>query len=170
MTQETFKHIIRIAHADLDGNKAIYYGLTKIPGISYMISNAICNTLNLDRNKRLGEFTQEEVKKIEDVLKHPSKYKFPLWLLNRRKDPETGIDEHLTAVDLKLRKENDIKLMKKIRSYKGVRHALNLPVRGQRTRAHFRHGATLGVQRKGIKMQLKETKKDGGSKETKKKV
>mgnify|MGYP003994385531 CR=1 FL=1 len=42
------------------------------------------------------------------------------------------------GIDLKLRKEFDIKRLKKIKSYKGVRHNYNLPVRGQRTKANFR--------------------------------
>ena len=57
MTEETFKHIIRLAHTDLDGNKAVYHSLRKIPGVSYMFSNAICNVLNLDKAKKMGDFT-----------------------------------------------------------------------------------------------------------------
>ncbi|HDD46536.1 MAG TPA: 30S ribosomal protein S13, partial [Candidatus Aenigmarchaeota archaeon] len=42
----------------------------------------------------------------------------------------------------------DINFMKKIKTYKGIRHALGLPVRGQRTRSSFRKGRTIGVKRK----------------------
>ena len=68
-------------------------------------------------------------------------------MLNRRKDIETGEDKHLLGSDLKLRKEFDLKRMKNIRSYKGVRHALGLPVRGQSTRSHFHKGKSLGVKK-----------------------
>ena len=46
--------------------------------------------------------------------------------------------------------EFDIKMMKMIKSYKGVRHAIGQPVRGQRTKAHFRKGSSLGVIKKKI--------------------
>ena len=46
--------------------------------------------------------------------------------------------------------DNDIKMMKKMRSYKGIRHSLGLPVRGQRTKSNFRKnkGKVLGVRKK----------------------
>ncbi len=48
-------------------------------------------------------------------------------------------------MDLKLRKEFDLKRMKKIKSYKGVRHIVGLPVRGQRTKANFRRNRKPSV-------------------------
>ena len=46
--------------------------------------------------------------------------------------------------------ENDVKMMKKIKSYKGIRHSLGQPVRGQRTKSNFRRnkGKVMGVQKK----------------------
>ena len=58
--------------------------------------------------------------------------------MNRRKDIESGETKHLIGSELELQKEFDIKRLKKIRSYRGLRHALGQPVRGQRTRSHFR--------------------------------
>jgi len=74
-------------------------------------------------------------------------------MLNRRKDYETGEDKHLLSSDLAFTKDNDIKMLKKIKSYKGMRHAFGLPVRGQRTRSNFRRnkGKVTGVQKKKIK-------------------
>ncbi|MDD5650977.1 MAG: 30S ribosomal protein S13, partial [Candidatus Nanoarchaeia archaeon] len=69
---------------------------------------------------------------------------------NRRKDPETGEDQHVISTDLKMKKDFDIKMMRKMKSYKGMRHSFGLPVRGQRTRAHFRHGKSLGVAKKKV--------------------
>ena len=45
-----------------------------------------------------------------------------------------------------------IKRLMDIGAYRGLRHRRGLPVRGQRTRGHFRHGKTVGVQRKAAKM------------------
>ena len=69
--------------------------------------------------------------------------------------------------NLKLRREFDIRLMKKIKSYKGMRHAIAQPVRGQRTKSHFRTGSTVGVMKKAAKIlaakggeEKKDTKKE----------
>ena len=45
-------------------------------------------------------------------------------------------------------RENDIKFQRKIRSYKGQRHAVRLPVRGQRTKSHFRSNRKKQVSKK----------------------
>ncbi len=141
------KQIVRIANADINGETKIFYALTKIYGVSYSFSNAVCNHLNLDKFKQIGDLNDEDVKKIEDVVKNPLKYNFPTFMLNRRKDIETGEDRHLLGPDLKLRKDFDIKRMKSVKTYKGIRHALGLPVRGQSTRSHFHKGKSLGVKK-----------------------
>lgn len=82
---------------------------------------------------------------------------FPSWLLNRRKDVETGENSHLSGVALDLKKREDINRLRKIKSYKGFRHELGLPVRGQRTRSSFRRNKTVGVSKK----KAMEAKKGG---------
>ena len=74
----------------------------------------------------------------------------PIYLINRRNDFETGENKHLTTSDLDLKKEFDIKRLRKIKSYKGIRHAAKLPVRGQRTKSHFRknRGKSGGIKKK----------------------
>ena len=80
---------------------------------------------------------------------------------NRRSDPETGVTSHLYGSDLDMKKEFDIKRMKKIKSYKGIRHTMKLPVRGQRTRSHFRKGGkAVGVMKKAEAPAPKKTDKD----------
>lgn len=142
------KTLIRIMNTDLDGNLQVYKALTKIRGISFMFSNAVCNLLNIEKTKKVGTISEQDIEKIESLVKHPDK--FPSWLLNRRNDVDTGINKHLSGTDIKFNVENDIKMMKKIKSYKGMRHAYGLPVRGQRTRGNFRHGKAVGVQKKAI--------------------
>ena len=155
------KVMIRIANTDLEGKKQIYIALRKIKGVGFMFSNAICNSLGMDKRKLAGTLDEGEVKAIEELISTPKK--FPTWLLNRRKDYDTGEDLHIFGSRLKLRKEFDIKRLKKIKSYRGMRHAFGLPVRGQQTRAHFRKGRAVGVQKKKIKQQ-KGSKKSGGKK------
>ena len=159
---DNVKVIIRVANTDLDGNKDIYNALRKIKGVSFMLSNVICNSLDIDRQKKAGTLSEKEIKEIENLISNPKK--IPSWLLNRRKDYETGDDLHLIGSKLKLRKEFDIKRLKKIKSYRGMRHAYGLPVRGQKTRSHFRKGRSVGVQKKKIKQQKGQKKATGGKK------
>ncbi len=141
--------VIRILQTDIPGNKNVYTGLTRIKGVSWAISNAVCIILNLDKKKKIEDLSKEEVEKIENLLREG---KFPKFLLNRKKDFETGEDKHLITNDLDLAKEMDIKRLKKIRSYRGLRHATGQPTRGQSTRSHFRTNRKKGV---GIKLKKK---------------
>lgn len=136
------KQIVRIFNTDIEGNKPLYYGLRKVKGIDYSISNAICNLLNVEQNKKIGELTDQEIKKITEIIQ-----KLPPWLMNRKKDFDSGENKHLIYSDVKLRRDFDIKLLKMIKCYRGLRHAAGLPVRGQRTKAHFRRGPAVGVKK-----------------------
>ncbi len=148
--KQELKYFVRIANTDLDGNKPIGNALTKIKGISFMFSNAICNVSGIAKAKKSGYLTDEEVDTINEIIKEPLKFKIPSWLFNRIRDPEDNTNKHLTGSTLTFIQDNDVKMMKKMKSYKGIRHALGLPVRGQRTRSNFRKnkGKVLGVKRK----------------------
>lgn len=143
--QNADEKIVRILSKDIEGKMTLYSGLTKIKGISWTISNAICRKLGFDKKKKVGLLTEKEIGQITDFM---GKSELPKNLLNRRKDLETGEDRHLLGSDLELRKEFDIKRLKKIKSYKGIRHSSGLPLRGQRTRSNFRKNRRKGA---GIK-------------------
>ncbi len=139
--------LVRILAKDIDGGLNVYVGLTKIKGISWSMSNAICKLLKLDKKKKIVDLTKEEIEKINEFVKSP---KVPLFLLNRNVDFETGVNRHLIGTTLELQKEMDIGRLKKIKSYKGLRHSTGLPLRGQRTRSHFRTNRrkSVGIKRK----------------------
>ncbi len=145
-----FRHIVRIADTDLKGEKAILYAMKKIKGVDVMYANMALSLAGVDKTRKAGDLMDSEVKKIEEALKNPDKFNAPEWLLNRRKDYESGSDKHLFSADLDFEKENDIKRMKKNKTYKGFRHQWGLTVRGQRTKSNFRKnkGKGLGVKRK----------------------
>jgi small subunit ribosomal protein S13 len=145
-----FKYLVRIAQTDLDGNKKVAFALRKIKGVNHMFSNLACNISGVNPNKRTGTLNDAEIKKLEEIIIEPLKFGAPNWMLNRRKDPETGEDCHLLTNNLQFTKENDIKQMRRIKSYKGMRHSFRLPVRGQRTKSNFRKskGKALGVHKK----------------------
>lgn len=133
--KKEFVSIVRIVQTDIPGNKTILVGLTYIKGISWIISNAVCKILKIDQNRKISELKEDEISKIISFLKNPI---LPSYLMNRRNDFETGKNYHLITNDLDIKKEFDIRRLKKIRSYRGLRHALGQPTRGQRTRSHFR--------------------------------
>tara|TARA_Y100000310_G_scaffold336968_1_gene422845 strand:- start:2719 stop:3255 length:537 start_codon:yes stop_codon:yes gene_type:complete len=140
--------IIRILQTDIPGNKRVLTGLTYIKGVSWSICNALCKILKIDSQKKIMDLTEKEIEQITEFLKNP---KLPEFLLNRRRDFETGEDSHLIGTDLDMKKEFDIRRLKKIRSYRGLRHAFGHPTRGQRTRANFRSkkGKTaVGIRKK----------------------
>ena len=141
MADESFREIIRLGDKDIPGKVPIGHALTLPKGVSFMLANAVCNVLELDIKKRCGDYSPKEIEKIEDCIRNPAKYNIPSWLFNRRKDRESGEDKHLLSADLDLRKQFDIRLMRKIKSYRGVRHASgSKKVRGQSTKATGRTG------------------------------
>ncbi len=148
-----FKHLVRIANTDLDGKKAIVYALKDIRGIGVPLANAICQVANIDGLAKSGSLSDSDVKKIDEIIKSLAKYNIPAWMFNRRRDVETGQDKHVVTNDLIFNRDNDIKMMKRIKCYKGVRHSFAQPVRGQRTRSHFRanKGKVMGVKTSGKK-------------------
>ena len=117
--KEQMKPFLRVLNTDLVGEKPIATALLKVKGISFSMANAICRQLNLDLNKQAGLISDEEAEKIEGIL---TSNKLPKWLFNRRKDEENGIDAHLFSADLKFAKDNDIKKLRRIKVYRGVRH------------------------------------------------
>ncbi|AEF96403.1 30S ribosomal protein S13 [Methanotorris igneus] len=150
MTQEQtdFKYLIRISRTDVDGKKPLVRALQEIYGIGEAMAKAIVRVAKLDEKKLAGYLTDEEVKKIEEILSDPAKFGIPSWMFNRRKDYHTGEDKHVIEADLTIAIQEDINRLKKIRCYRGIRHELGLPCRGQRTRSTFRRGQTVGVSRR----------------------
>lgn len=147
---QNFRHLVRIKNTDLDGRKHASIGLTKIKGIGYMFSNMVLNLAKVERTKKLGVMSPDEIKKIEDVISNLDKHNVPVWMKNRRKDYETGEDKHLMTSDLDFTRSNDQRRMQRSKSYRGLRLSWGLPVRGQRTKSNFRRskGKGLGVKRK----------------------
>lgn len=148
-----FKYLIRVVNTDLDGNKQLVHALTKIKGVGVMFANAACHEAGIAKTKKAGTLSDTEVKTLNDIIQNPDKHGFPLWMYNRRMDPETGDDKHLLTSDLQFTQANDKKLLAMIKSYRGLRLQVGLTVRGQKTKSNFRKsktrgGGSLGVKRK----------------------
>jgi small subunit ribosomal protein S13 len=152
-------------NTDLDGSKKLIYGLAKIRGIGINFSTAIARAADLKSDSRIGQLSDEEVDRIEDVISDPVKFGIPARLLNRRKDFETGRDSHMVGADLVLREKADVDFMKDLRTWKGIRHSLGLKVRGQRTKTTGRSGKAVGVKKKAAIAALRAAQREKGEKE-----
>ncbi len=106
----------RIAGVDLPGNKHIEIALTYIYGIGRSTSQKILTEAGIDFDKRTSELTDDEITRIRKIIE--SKYK--------------------VEGDLRREVAMNIKRLMDIGCYRGLRHRLGLPVRGQRTRTNAR--------------------------------
>ena len=145
--KEDFQYIVRIADTDVDGNRKVVHGLTQIKGIGWHMAVLIADISGVNREAKMGDLSEADIEKIKNALSTIGSTA-PPWMMNHRKDFDTGKNIHLISSDVDMRLRDDVNLLKMIRSYRGIRHELGLPVRGQRTRANGRGGLSLGVSRK----------------------
>jgi small subunit ribosomal protein S13 len=144
------KEIVRIARTGIDGTKPVSKAVTALKGVGDMYANAVADQLGYE-NEKIGDLSEEEIDEIEETIKNPDEANVPDWLRNRRKDRETGEDTHLIESDLELKEEFDIRRLKQTGTYRGWRHKIGLPVRGQKTKSSFRSGSKVGVDTASIK-------------------
>jgi len=146
-----FMYIVRLHGTSLDGTKTIPYALCDVKGVGKRLALTIVKKMGLDPRMRLGDLSNAEVKRLDDALENLAAQGVPPWMMNRRKDPQTGGDVHLLSSDLTLRVRGDIDLMREIRSWKGERHGRGLKVRGQHTKTTARKGRSVGVSRRQMR-------------------
>lgn len=147
MEEQEINYFVRIENTDLDGTKAVQIALTGLPGIGMHTSSVISKLADVDPRATLGLLDEEPVNRIRAAI---ASYKdhVPTWMLNRQKDVYTGEAQQLLGQDLRMAIEDDVNRMRKIRSYRGIRHETGQKVRGQRTKSTGRTGTTVGVRRK----------------------
>jgi small subunit ribosomal protein S13 len=163
MSQD-FRHIVRIAGKDLDGTRKIVPAISEIKGVGEAFANAIVASLKLDPKARLGQLGDKQLQQIEYSLKDISTLGLPHWMLNRRKDSDSGNNLHRLGSDLDLTIKSDIDREKNLLSWKGIRHSLGLKVRGQRTRTTGRKGRTVGVKKSAVQAAAAAAASGGGEK------
>jgi len=108
--------MVRIAGVNLPDNKPVFIGLTYILGIGRTSAVEIVKKCDLEGQKRMKELTEQELTKIREVLN----------------------DEYIIEGDLRREVAMNIKRLREIRSYRGMRHSRGMPVRGQRTHTNAR--------------------------------
>lgn len=146
----------RNLRARVDGNAKVEFGLTQIRGIGLRFAQAIVRIANINPGLRIGAISEKDLQRIEEIILNPVENGIPYWMVNRKKDLRTGEDLHVIGNKLEITVKRDVDRMRKMRSYKGVRHALHLKVRGQRTKSTGRHGLVVGVFRRRKREQAKK--------------
>ena len=73
---------------------------------------------NIDPKRRAGELTEEEMKKIIDIISKPLEYDLPQWVVNRKKDPKDGSYTQQVANGWDTKIREDLEKMKKIKLHK----------------------------------------------------
>jgi small subunit ribosomal protein S13 len=145
---EELKHIVRILNTDLEGKRQVHMALTGIKGVGRRAASIFTAKAGVDPYATLGLLPDEQIDALKKVIEGDASTAMPVWMLNHRSDMATGKDVHIMGMDLTMKLREDLDLMKKMRSYKGIRHERGLRVRGQRTRSTGRTGAIVGVSRK----------------------
>ncbi|GLI47783.1 30S ribosomal protein S13 [Methanoculleus bourgensis] len=147
MDEEEIKYFVRIRNTDLDGTKAVHIALTGIKGIGPHTSRTITALADVDPRAVLGKLDDGSVERLANAVDAYTE-QVPDWMVNRPKDVYTGEARHLLGTDLTMTNDDDVNRMRKMRSYRGIRHETGQKVRGQRTKASGRTGTTVGVSRK----------------------
>ncbi|OGZ78856.1 MAG: 30S ribosomal protein S13 [Candidatus Staskawiczbacteria bacterium RIFOXYD2_FULL_37_9] len=106
----------RIAGVNIPENKRIEISLTYIYGIGRSLSKKILDELKVDINKKASELTQKEINDLKDYIE--KKYKI--------------------EGDLRRQVMINVKRLKDVGAWRGLRHIKGLPVRGQRTKTNNR--------------------------------
>jgi small subunit ribosomal protein S13 len=150
------KVFFRNLRSQVDGNAKIAHGLTQIRGVGRRLAQAVVKVAEIDPDTRIGVLSEKEIGRLEEIILNPVENRIPAWMVNRKKDLRTGENLHLIGNTLEITVKRDIDRMKRIKSYKGVRHHLGLKVRGQKTKSTGRHGLVIGVVRKKLKKQLQK--------------
>jgi len=122
--------LARIAGVEIPENKRVEVSLTYIFGIGRSKSLKILERAGIDRNRKVKDLTPDEINKIRSIIEKEEK----------------------VEGDLRKEIQMNIKRLMEINSYRGIRHRMGLPVRGQRTKTNAR-------TRKGPKGSLIKKKK-----------
>ena len=130
----------RIAGVDIPEYKKVVYSLRSIYGIGLTTAKKVVKEANIDENKRARDLTPDEINRLQRI-----------------------VDRFNTEGDLRRMISENIDRLKRIKAYRGIRHIMGLPVRGQRTRSNARtrkgKRKTVGAMTKEMAAKLEAAKK-----------
>ncbi len=146
--------IVRLAGCDLKGSLPLRRAITSVKGIGInlgkVVSEIACQQLGMTDMTMIGELSEQEVDKLEHIMRNPTEFGVPVRMLNRQKDLFTGNNLHYISSDLVYIVRQDVDHEKDAYTWRGYRHTYGQKVRGQRTRSTGRTGMTVGVLRKAV--------------------
>lgn len=105
----------RISGVELPENAKVDWALTRIKGVGWSTSEKVLKEAGVSADKRVRDLSIEEISAIS-----------------------TALEKYPTEGDLVRSVRENIQRLREIGSYRGLRHAKGLPVRGQRTRSNAR--------------------------------
>ncbi|MBU0974530.1 30S ribosomal protein S13 [Patescibacteria group bacterium] len=132
----------RIIGVDIPENKKILFSLQFIYGVGATVAEAVLREAQVDPDKRAKDLTNDEVNRVQRIF-----------------------DRYELEGDLRRHVSDNIDRLKRIRSYRGMRHIMKLPTRGQRTRTNSRNARggskrrTVGAMSKEMATKLEAAKK-----------
>jgi small subunit ribosomal protein S13 len=132
--------MVRLHGVILPDNKRIDYALTLLYGIGWTLSKKVLAQTKIDASKRVNTLTEDEIKQLTVIIDKTYK----------------------VEGDLREEVSDNIKRLKDVATYRGIRHMRGLPVRGQRTRSNARtkrgKRKTVGALRKEAWAKLEQNK------------
>lgn len=159
--------IVRLAGRDINGRLPVFRALRNIKGIGQGMANAIAlaveKSQGISSSRQIGSLNEEEMEKLETVIKNPGKFGVPAFMLNRQKDSESDSDVHVVGTDLVIKTRQDMDASIKQQTWIGFRRQYGQKVRGQRTRSTGRTGETVGVTKKKLIEATKAVKEPKGA-------
>lgn len=162
--------IVRLAGRDVDGSLSIDRAIRNVKGIGFAMANAMSNILekeqHIDRSTEIGSLSEQQVSALESIMYHPENHGMLKFMLNHRKEFETGKDIHQIGNDLTFGVRQDITREINLRTWRGYRHQYGQKVRGQHSRSTGRTGATVGVMKKATKEQAQQAATTAAAKKT----
>lgn len=130
----------RLSGIDIPDHKKVYMSIQSVYGVGPKMSQDVLAEANVNPDKRARELTTDEVNRIQKIL-----------------------DRYNVEGNLRRLINDNIDRLKRVRAYRGLRHAAGLPARGQRTRSNARtkRGSkrTVGSMTKEMAAKLDATKK-----------
>lgn len=108
--------VVRIAGINIPENKSVDIALSYLYGVGQSLGASIAKQANIDPKAKVSKLTEDEINRIREIV-------------------EKG---YQVEGDLRREVALNIKRLKEIGSYRGSRHAHNLPARGQRTKTNAR--------------------------------
>lgn len=123
----------RISGVDIPDDKRGEIALTYIYGIGRSVSGKILEQAGIDKNKRVKEWNDEQINNVRQII----------------------ANDHRIEGELRAEVQMNIKRLMDIGAYRGIRHRIGLPVRGQSTKNNAR---TKKGKRKTIANKKKATK------------